>query len=89
LYSARLRPDASARHNEACPPSRLRYGGSAHSFGFAIYSPASDSYEDALMLTGMPAGSPQEALDTACTVHLAALGHEPEPRPRRTYGVTH
>ena len=24
-------------------------------------------------------GSPQEALDTACTVHLTALGHEPEP----------
>jgi len=22
-------------------------------------------------------GTPQEALDTACTVHLAGLGHEP------------
>jgi hypothetical protein len=54
---------------------------SAHSFGFAIYSAASDRYQDAVLLTGSPAGTPQEALDTACTVHLAGLGHE----PRRTY----
>ena len=58
---------------------RLRYGGSAHSFGFAIYSAASDRYEDAVLRTGLPIGTPQEALDTACTVHLAAPGHEPEP----------
>src|SRR5207302_7336347 len=53
----------------------------AHSFGFAIYSAASDRYEDAVLLTGLPIGSPQEALDTACTVHLTGLGHEPESRP--------
>jgi len=62
---------------EQIPLFRLRYGGSAHSFGFAIYSPARDRYEDALLLTGLPIGSPQEALDTACTVHLTGLGHEP------------
>jgi hypothetical protein len=28
---------------------------------------------------GFPAGTPQEALDTACTVHLTGLGHEPAP----------
>src|SRR6516225_3371612 len=66
---------------EQIPLFRLRYGGSAHSFGFAIYSPAHDHYEDAVLLTGLPIGSPQEALDTACTVHLAGLGHEPEPWP--------
>jgi hypothetical protein len=64
---------------EQIPLFRLRYGGSAHSFGFAIYSPARDRYEDALLLTGMPTGSPQQALDTACTVHLTGLGHQPEP----------
>jgi hypothetical protein len=64
---------------EQIPLFRLRYGGSAHSFGFAIYSPARDRYEDAVLFTGLPVGSPQEALDTACTVHLAALGHEPGP----------
>ena len=62
---------------EQIPLFRLRYGGSAHSFGFAIYSPAHDRHEDALLLTGLPIGSPQEALDTACTVHLAGLGHKP------------
>jgi hypothetical protein len=65
------------RNGEQIPLFRLRYGGSAHSFGFAIYSAARDRYEDAVLLTGSPAGTPQQALDTACTVHLAALGHEP------------
>jgi hypothetical protein len=53
------------------PLFRLRHGGSAHSVGFAIYSAASDRYEDAVLRTGFPTGTPQEALDTACTVHLA------------------
>jgi hypothetical protein len=53
------------RDGEQIPLFRLRYGGSAHSFGFAIYSPARDRYEDAVLLTGLPIGSPQEALDTA------------------------
>jgi len=61
------------------PLFRLRYGGSAHSFGFAIYSAAHDRYQDAVLRTGLPTGTPQEALDTACTIHLAALGHEPGP----------
>src|SRR6266699_388744 len=65
------------RNGEQIPLFRLRYGGSAHTFGFAIYSAASDRYEDAVLLTGSPVGTPQEALDTACTVHLAGLGHEP------------
>jgi hypothetical protein len=66
---------------EKIPLFRLRYGGSAHSFGFAIYSAARDRYEDALLLNGHPTGTPQEALDTACTVHLAGIGHQPESRP--------
>src|SRR6202453_5314854 len=57
------------------PLFRLRYGGSAHSFGFAIYSAAQDRYEDAVLRTGLPIGTPQEALDTACTVHLTEPGH--------------
>ena len=68
---------------EQIPLCRLRYGGSAHSFGFAIYSAAKGGYQDAVLRTGLPAGTPQEALDTACTVHLAALGHEPPQDLRR------
>ena len=64
---------------ETIPLCRLRYGGPAHSFGFAIYSAARGRYEDAVLLTGLPVGTPPEALDTACTVHLAGLGHEPAP----------
>jgi hypothetical protein len=77
---------------EQIPLFRLRYGGSAHSFGFAIYSPARDRYEDAVLLTGLPIGSPQEALDTACTFHLAALGYQPEswpPTDLRCYPLSH
>jgi hypothetical protein len=64
------------RNGKQIPLFRLRYGGSAHSFGFAIYSAAHDRYQDVL-LTGSPVGTPQQALDTACTVHLAGPGHEP------------
>jgi hypothetical protein len=68
---------------EQIPLFRLRYGGSAHSFGFAIYSAARDRYQDAVLLTGFPTGTPQEALDTAATVHLTAIGHEPPQNLRR------
>jgi len=56
------------------PLCRLRYGGSAHSFGFAIYSAATSRYDDAVLFTGSPAGTLEDALDTACAVHLA--GHD-------------
>jgi hypothetical protein len=61
------------RDGTQIPLFRLRYGGSAHSFGVAIYSAAHDRYEDVLLRTGLPIGTPQEALDTACTIHLADL----------------
>ena len=67
------------RDGQNIPLCRLRYGGSAHSFGFAIYSAAHDRYQDAVLRTGLPTGTPQEALDTACTIHLAGLGNEPGP----------
>jgi hypothetical protein len=60
---------------EHLPLCRLRYGGSAHSFGFAIYSAAHNRYQDSVLLTGSPTGSPQDALDTACTIHLT--GQDP------------
>jgi hypothetical protein len=59
---------------EKIPLCRLRYGGSAHSFGFAVYSAAHDRYQEAALLSGFTSGTPQDALDTACTVHLAGIG---------------
>ena len=64
---------------EQIPLCRLRYGGSAHSFGFAIYSAARERYEDAILRTGLSTGTPQQALDTACTIHLTGLEHAPPP----------
>jgi hypothetical protein len=45
---------------EQVPLFRLRYGGSAHSFGFAIYSAARHRYEDTLLRTGQPAVTPRK-----------------------------
>ncbi|MEV1178294.1 hypothetical protein [Nonomuraea sp. NPDC049784] len=45
---------------------RLRYGGSAHRWGPAIYTPSTDGYEDAIWFTS----SPQEALDLVCDLHV-------------------
>jgi hypothetical protein len=49
---------------------RLRYGGSAHYWGFAFYTASTDSYEDSVLPTGSFAGSPEEALDCVCGLHL-------------------
>lgn len=60
------------------PLFRLRYGGSAHSFGFALYSHAAGRYEDSLLTTGSPVGTPQDALDTACTLYYDDANDEPD-----------
>lgn len=49
---------------------RLRYGGSAHTWGFALYRASHDDYEDAFLPSGMFAGSAEEALDCACGLYL-------------------
>lgn len=49
---------------------RLRYGGSAHTWGFAIYRASHDDYEDSYLPNGMTAGSAEDALDCACGLYL-------------------
>ena len=49
---------------------RLRYGGSAARWGFAIYLASKDGYEDSFLPTGDTAGAPEDALDTACGLYL-------------------
>jgi hypothetical protein len=51
---------------------RLRYGGSAHLWGFAIYRASHDDYEDSYLPTGTLAGTAEEALDCACALYLTA-----------------
>ena len=52
------------------PLMRLRYGGSATRWSFAIYLASKDAYEDSLLPTGDPAGSPEDTLDTAGGLYL-------------------
>ena len=56
--------------DEELPLCRLRYGGSASHWGFAIYVASRDGYEDSVLPSGMTAGTPEEALDCACGLYL-------------------
>lgn len=49
---------------------RLRYGGSASRWGFAIYRASHDDYEDSFLPTGLRAGDPADALDCACWLYV-------------------
>jgi hypothetical protein len=53
------------------PLCRLRYAGSATTWGFGLYLASSDRYEDQILPSGSFAGSPEEALDCACGLYLA------------------
>jgi hypothetical protein len=74
--------------DEPRPLFRLRYGGSAHSFGFAYYSWAAGHYEDSVLITGSPVGTPQEALDTVATFHVSDTDDEP-PTNLQTQPLRH
>lgn len=54
----------------AQPLVRLRYGGSARHWGFGLYLASSGRYEDQILPSGFPTGSPEEALDCACGLYL-------------------
>jgi hypothetical protein len=49
---------------------RLRYGGSAHTWGFAIYRASHDDFEDSYLPSGTTARSAEETLDCACGLYL-------------------
>jgi len=52
------------------PLCRLRYVGSAHQWQFAIYRASHDDYHESIFPTGLPVGTCQDALDTACGLYL-------------------
>ena len=62
-----------ARHpdGERQPLMRLRYGGSAARWGFAIYLASTDNYQESALPSGEFAGTPEDALDCACGLYLA------------------
>ena len=49
---------------------RLRYVGSAHHWQFAIDRASHDDYDESVFPTGLPVGTCQQALDTACGLYL-------------------
>jgi hypothetical protein len=49
---------------------RLRYRGSAHDWGFAIYRVSHHDYADSVFPTGSPVGTCQDALDLTCGLYL-------------------
>jgi hypothetical protein len=64
--------EAELAHGTRVKLMRLRYAGTASRWGFALYYASSDRYEDSLLPTGSATGTPADALDCACRLHLAA-----------------
>ena len=52
------------------PLCRLTYRGHIDHLGFAMYLASSDSYENSVLHTGRPTGTPELALDCACGLYL-------------------
>lgn len=50
---------------------RLRYLGSDERWGFAVYLYSGEGYEESVLPTGLPSGTPEEALDCACGLYLS------------------
>jgi hypothetical protein len=67
---------------------RLRYGGSATYWGFAIYLASRDGYQDSVLPSGAFEGTPEEALDCASTLYIQPLNPTHQPGSR-TSGQTH
>lgn len=55
---------------ERLPLVRLRYGGSAHRWGSAIYVASTNSYENQIWFTG----STEEVFDLVCDLHVTNAG---------------
>ncbi|WP_054811450.1 hypothetical protein [Nocardia arizonensis] len=52
------------------PLMRLRYAESASMWGFAVYLASRGGYQDSVLANGHTAGTPEDALDTACGQYL-------------------
>ena len=64
--------DGEIANGPTIPLCRLRYAGLASEWGFAIYRASHDDYEESFLSSGVMGGSPEEALDCACDLYVAA-----------------
>jgi hypothetical protein len=62
--------DAELATGEVVKLCRLRYGGSASMWGFAIWRASHDDYQASWLPDSRPSGSPADCLDTACGLYL-------------------
>ena len=62
--------DAALADGTTLKLCRLRYVGSASQWQFAIYRASHDDYDESVFPTGLPVGTCQDALDTACGLYL-------------------
>jgi hypothetical protein len=53
--------DGELEGGEVLPLCRLRYAGSASLWGFAVYLASRDGYQDSVLPSGLPVGTPEEA----------------------------
>ena len=65
--------DAVLPDGTALKLCRLRYLNSAHDWGMAIYRASHEDYQESIYPTGLPFGTCEDALDTACGLYLAGL----------------
>lgn len=74
--------DGHLANGDVLPLCRLRYGGSASTWGFALYLASKDGYQDSILPNGQFAGSPEDALDCACGLYLNdPTAWQPNPTP--------
>ncbi|MGI5215887.1 N-acetyltransferase family protein [Plantactinospora sp. CA-290183] len=64
--------DALLRNGDTRPLCRLRDIGNPDRWGVALYSADTGRYEDTVLPSGHPVGTPEEALDWSCGRHLGA-----------------
>ena len=62
--------DGELKNGEQLPLCRLRFTGVLHTWGFALYLASRGGYQDNVLPSGLPVGSPEECLDCACGLYL-------------------
>jgi hypothetical protein len=62
--------DGALANGQVLQLCRLRYGGYANMWGFAIYRASHDDYQDSFLPAGTMSGTAEDALDTACGLYL-------------------
>jgi hypothetical protein len=75
-----LDTDDAGDDEPAIPLCRLGYLGLDDEWEFALHDPATDTYTDTALPDGSFTGTPQDALDCACRVHVTDTP-TPPPEP--------